>query len=375
MKKLLLCFVAVQCVLLFFCDTLLAVDSEKIGEYYFHPDFQSKANIQDEEIYRLGEENPEHFWANCAQDISWFAEWQTILRWEPPHAYWFEGGKLNACYNCLDRHLKDRGDQVALIWSGEFGDERVLTYRELYEEVCRFANALKKLGVQRGDRIAIYMPMIPEAIVSMLASARIGAVHSVVFGGTGSGSLREKIQDAEAKILITSDGGFRRGKLIPFKETADEIVDACETLKKVIVVKHARNECHFNPSLDVSYQELVSQESSDCPPEWMDAEDLLFILYTSGTTGKAKGIMHTTGGYMVGVHNTFKWVFDLKPKDVYFCTADVGWITGHSYIVYGPMSNGVTQIIYEGAPDYSDRSRLWRLIEKHHATIFYTAPL
>ncbi len=343
------------------------------GEYYTHPSFQEKANIRDNSLYEHSHKDFLDFWNSCAQEISWFCPWSTVLSWDPPYARWFEEGELNACYNCLDRHL-ERGNKVALICCNENGQTKQVTYAELYDEVCRLANALKSLGIKKGDRVAIYMPMVSEAVASMLACARIGAVHSVVFGGIGSGSLKEKIVDAEAKVLITSDGSYRKGKLICYKQIADEILPECLSIKNVIVLKNADNPIPLKSNRDRWYHELVSNASPSCPCEPMKSEDLLFILYTSGTTGKAKGILHTTGGYMVGVHNTFKWVFDIKPNDIYWCTADVGWITGHSYVVYGPMSNGVTQIIYDGSPDFPSRDRLWKIVEEQKATIFYTAP-
>jgi len=344
------------------------------GGFYTHPSFQRQANIQNDDLYKASQADPVAFWAECAQELDWFKKWETVLKWNPPDARWFEGGVLNACYNCLDRHLETKGDRIAFFWCSETGEEKAVTYADLHGDVCALANGLKSLGVVKGDRVAIYMPMIPEAAASMLACARIGAVHSVVFGGIGAGALKEKIKDADAKLLITADGGYRRGKIVPYKQTADEILDDCSSLEHVIVIKRVGNQVSLRPTRDIWFHELVENLPSYCPCEPMEAEDLLFILYTSGTTGKAKGIIHTTGGYMVGVHNTFKWVFDRKPEDIYFCTADIGWITGHSYVVYGPMSNGVTQIIYEGAPDFPEKDQFWKIVEKYRATIFYTAP-
>jgi acetyl-CoA synthetase len=293
-----------------------------------------------------------------------------VLEWEPPFARWFIGGKLNVAYNCLDRHLDGwRGNKAALIWEGEPGDRRVYTYRQLHREVCQFANALKKLGVEKGDRVAIYLPMIPEAAIAMLACARIGAPHSVVFG-----------EDAGAKVLITADGGYRRGQVIPLKRTADEAIEGLNLVESVVIVRRrAGGEgdeafMHFREGRDHWYHRLIQDASADCPAEEMDSEDLLYILYTSGTTGKPKGIVHTTGGYLTQVLATTSWVFDLKDEDVYWCTADVGWVTGHSYIVYGPLAAGATQVMYEGAPDWPDKGRFWELCEKYGVSVFYTAP-
>jgi acetyl-CoA synthetase len=304
-----------------------------------------------------------------------------VLEWEPPFARWFIGGKLNVAYNCLDRHLDGwRANKAALIWEGEPGDRRVYTYRQLHREVCQFANALKKLGVEKGDRVAIYLPMIPEAAIAMLACARIGAPHSVVFGGFSAKSLRDRIEDAGAKVLITADGGYRRGQVIPLKRTADEAIEGLNLVESVVIVRRrAGGEgdeafMHFREGRDHWYHRLIQDASADCPAEEMDSEDLLYILYTSGTTGRPKGIVHTTGGYLTQVLATTSWVFDLKDEDVYWCTADVGWVTGHSYIVYGPLAAGATQVMYEGAPDWPDKGRFWELCEKYGVSVFYTAP-
>lgn len=340
--------------------------------------FRATANAADPSIYDQAARDPEAFWAGFANELHWFEPWNQVLDWNPPYAKWFIGGKLNASFNCLDRHLSGpRRDKAALVWEGEPGDERVFTYAELHREVSKFANALKRLGVKRGDRVAIYLPMIPEAATAMLACARIGAAHSVVFGGFSSESLRDRIVDAEAKVLITSDGGFRRGKVVALKENADGAIAECPTIEKVVVVKRGgglQTPCAMKDGRDVWYHDVVEKESDDCPAEPMDSEDLLYILYTSGTTGKPKGIVHTTGGYLTHVYATTKLVFDLKEADCYWCTADVGWVTGHSYIVYGPLANGATVVMYEGAPDWPDRGRFWQMIEKYGVTIFYTAP-
>jgi len=341
-------------------------------------EFRSRAHVSDPGIYGRAEADPEAFWAELAKELEWFAPWERVLEWKPPYAKWFVGGKLNVSSNCLDRHLKSvRRNKAALIWEGEPGDERVYTYWDLHREVCKFANCLKGLGVKRGDRVAIYLPMIPEAAIAMLACARIGAAHSVVFGGFSSESLRDRINDAEARVLVTADGGFRRGKIVPLKESADTALAETPSIEKVVVVRRGGGldaPIRMHEGRDLWYHDLMAEASADCPPEQMDAEDLLYILYTSGTTGKPKGVVHTTGGYLTHVYATTKYVFDLKDEDVYWCTADVGWVTGHSYIVYGPLAAGATVVMYEGAPDWPDRGRMWKLIEKYGVTIFYTAP-
>ncbi|MEX2610778.1 MAG: acetate--CoA ligase [Gemmatimonadota bacterium] len=342
------------------------------------PAFAAAAHVSDDAVYTRAAADPEGWWAEWAAKLHWFEPWREVLRWEPPHAEWFVGGKLNAAYNCLDRHLEGpRRDAPAIIWEGEPGDTRTLTYAELHEEVSRFANALKGLGVEKGDRVGIYLPMIPEAAVAMLACARIGAAHSVVFGGFSAESLRDRLVDASAKLLITADGGFRRGRAMGLKDAADEAVAGSPTVEHVVVVQRGAGldvDVTMREGRDHWYHELVDAASADCPAEVMDAEDLLFILYTSGTTGKPKGVVHTTGGYMTHVYATTKLVFDLQDTDVYWCTADVGWVTGHSYIVYGPLANGATALMYEGAPDHPDRGRFWELVEKYGVTILYTAP-
>jgi acetyl-CoA synthetase len=315
----------------------------------------------------------EAFWAKQAECLDWFQPWTQVLEWKSPYAKWFLGGKLNACYNCVDRHMKTPvRTKTAILWEGERGEERKLTYEDLYDQVNRFGNVLKSFGVQKGDRVAIYMPLVPEAVVAMLACARIGAIHTVVFAGFSADALKDRMLDAEAKLLITADGGFRKGKVVPLKETADQAIVPC--VKNVIVFKHTDQPVPMQNQRDHWYHELMSQAAPECPPEEMDAEDQLFILYTSGTTGKPKGIVHSTGGYLLGATMTMALVFDLKPTDVYWCTADVGWITGHSYVAYGPLSNGATQLMYEGAPDFPEQDRFWKLIEKYGVTILYTAP-
>lgn len=333
------------------------------------------ANMDMNSLYEEAKRDNEGFWNKQADCLDWFHRWEKVLEWNPPYAQWFIGGKLNPCYNCLDRHLNtDNKDKTAILWEGERGETIALTYTELYESVNRFSNVLKAQGIKKGDCVAIYMPMIPEAVIAMLSCARIGAVHTVVFGGFSAEALKDRIIDADAKMVITADGGFRRGSIIPLKEAVDSALKDCPSVKNVIVVKHAIQPINMLEGRDLWYAPLMEQASDICAPEIMDAEDRLFILYTSGTTGKPKGIVHTCGGYMVGTTLTTKWVFDVKSSDVYWCTADIGWITGHSYVVYGPLSNGMTQFIYEGAPDWPQRDRFWSLINKYGVTILYTAP-
>ncbi|MBI5837716.1 MAG: acetate--CoA ligase [Candidatus Eisenbacteria bacterium] len=336
--------------------------------------FVDQANVRDESMYAEAEKDPEAFWAKCAAELDWIRPWERVLAWEPPHARWFLGGKLNVSSNCVDRHLATRRNKAAIIWEGEPGEERVLTYHDLHRQVCKAANMLRHLGVGRGDRVTIYMPMVPEIVVAMLACARIGAVHSVVFGGFSAEALRDRINDQQARLVITADGGYRRGNMLPLKRTVDEALKECPCVQHVILYKRGDFPIHVQEGRDHWWHRLMADMSGECPPEPMDSEDLLYVLYTSGTTGKPKGIVHTTGGYLTGVNATTRWVFDLKENDRYWCTADVGWVTGHSYVVYGPLSNGATVFIYEGAPDWPAQDRFWALIEKYGINIFYTAP-
>ncbi len=329
-------------------------------------------------LYDRAAADPTAFWAELAEtELDWFQKWDTTLDWQPPVAKWFVGGKMNLSYNCLDRHLTTwRKNKAALIWEGEPGDSRTLTYAQLHREVCQFANVLKSLGAKKGDIIGIYMPMIPEAAIAMLACARIGAAHNVVFGGFSAEALRDRLNDAKAKLVITADGGFRKDTAVPLKVQVDRAIEhnAAPTVENVLVVKRTGQDVHMEPGRDHWWHDLQQTASADCPAEPMDSEDLLFILYTSGSTGKPKGVVHTTAGYNLYTHMTFKWTFDIKDTDVYWCTADVGWITGHSYIVYGPLSNGATTLMYEGAPRSSNPGCFWDVIEKYGVTIFYTAP-
>jgi acetyl-CoA synthetase len=342
-------------------------------------EWQTHARVNDPDIYARAAADPEAFWSSLAVALDWMRPWTQVLDWKPPHARWFVDGQLNASANCLDRHVRTaHRNKAALVWEGEPGDRRTLTYFDLYRDVCRFANVLKSLGVAKGDRVAIYLPVIPEAVIAMLACARIGAVHNVVFGGFSAEALRDRINDAEATVLVTADGGYRRGQVVQLKQMADQALTETPSIRHVVVVQRRAGEStapiHFSEGRDHLYHRLMQDASAACPPEPMDAEDMLFVLYTSGTTGKPKGIVHTTGGYLVGAYATTRWVFDLRDDDVYWCTADVGWITGHTYVVYGPLSNGATVVLYEGAPDWPERDRFWRIIEEHGVTILYTAP-
>jgi acetyl-CoA synthetase len=329
-----------------------------------------------ESLYKRGRENPEGFWADqAARKLHWFKKWDTILEWKPPHAKWFVGGTTNVSYNCLDRHLKGpRKNKAALIWEGEPGDSRILTYHQLHRETCKFANVLKKLGVRKGDLVTIYMPMIPEAAIAMLACARIGATHSVVFGGFSSEAVADRNNDAKSKLIITADGGWRRGKVVPLKANVDAALAKSPTVEKCIVVNRCNQAVDMKAGRDVWWHELMNDASPDCTAEELDSEHPLFVLYTSGSTGKPKGIQHSTAGFLLGAALTHEWVFDIKDEDVYWCTADVGWVTGHTYIVYGPLANGATVVMYEGAPDYPKQDRFWAIIEKYGVNVFYTAP-
>jgi acetyl-CoA synthetase len=337
---------------------------------------KARALVTDASIYDEANTDREGFWARQAAELDWFEDWDTILDWEPPYAKWFVGGKLNVAHNCLDRHVAaGHGDQVAYHWEGEPGDTRTLTYADLLDEVQRAANALKALGVGKGDRVAVYLPMIPELPITMLACARIGAVHSVVFGGFSAAALRDRINDSECKVLVTADGGHRRGSVAPLKPAADEAVADTSSIEKVLVVRRGQNDVEMTDGRDVWWHELVDAQDADCPAEPMDSEDLLYLLYTSGTTGKPKGIMHTTGGYLTQVAYTHRYVFDLQPdEDVYWCAADIGWVTGHSYIVYGPLANRATSVMYEGVPNFPAEDRFWSIIERYGVTQLYTAP-
>jgi acetyl-CoA synthetase len=320
--------------------------------------------------------DPEKFWARFAEsELHWFKKWDEVLKWTPPHAEWFTGGEINISYNCLDRHLTTwRRNKAALIWEGEPGDTRTLTYQQLHTEVCRFSNVLKKIGVTRGDRVALYMPLIPELAISMLACARIGATHSVVFGGFSSTALIDRINDAQCKVVVTADGGWRRGKEVKLKPAVDEALKETPSVESCIVVKRTGSDIHMEAGRDHWWHELIATVNADCPAEELDSEHPLFILYTSGTTGKPKGILHTTAGYLLQAHLTTKWIFDLKDEDIYWCTADIGWVTGHSYVVYGPLSNGATSLMYEGAPNWPEPDRFWDIIERCRVNILYTAP-
>ena len=345
------------------------------------PDFAERAIVSDPAVYEAGAQAPEAWWAEQASHLEWMEPWTEVMEWTPPHVRWFAGGKLNASVNCVDRHVRGpRRNKAALIFEGEPGDRRTLTYWDLYVEVNKFANVLKRLGVRRGDRVGIYMPLIPEVAIAMLACARIGAIHSVVFGGFSPESLRDRMNDAQAKVVITADGGYRRGAVIPLKRNTDKALEGAPSVEHVVVVMRRPGAggdeafASMREGRDHWWHRLIADAPAYCEPEEMDAEDVLYILYTSGTTGKPKGIVHTTGGYLTGVAATTKLVFDLRDDDVFWCTADVGWVTGHSYLVYGPLANGATCLMYEGAPDWPEKDRFWDLCERHGVTILYTAP-
>ena len=360
------------------------------------PEFSRHAHVKSREeyerLYRESIDQPEQFWGRMAGQIHWFKKWEKVLEWKSPYARWFVGGKLNASYACLDAQIeRGLGDKAAILWEGEpesgrpgsGGSVHRVSYRQLRDDVCRLANGLKKLGVKKGDRITIYMPMVPEAAVAMLACARLGAAHSVIFGGFSSQAIADRVEDAKSSLIITADGGFRRGHVVPLKKNVDDALQKTSVVKKVVVLQRVgapvdpnlpRAQVQWAEGRDVWWHELVQDQSTECPAEEMDAEDMLFVLYTSGSTGKPKGIIHTTGGYLTDVYLTTRYVFDLKPEDVYWCSADVGWITGHSYVVYGPLANGATTLMYEGAPNYPDFGRFWSMIERHQVSVFYTAP-
>jgi len=339
--------------------------------------FRERANAADPAIYESARKDLQSFWAEEAKRLDWFSPWQEILEWKAPWVKWFSGGKINVTYNCVDRHVQSaRRNKAAILWEGEPGDSRVFTYDMLSREVSRFANALRSLGVAKGDRVAIYMGMVPELAIAMLGCAKIGATHSVVFGGFSMEALRERINDAKAKVLVTADGAWRRGNVVTLKTAADEALKETPTIEKVVVVRRVGEAAAITmrPGRDLWWHELVAKVSDECPAEPMDSEDPLFILYTSGTTGKPKGVVHTTAGYLLGVSTTHRYIFDIKEDDVYWCTADLGWVTGHSYIVYGPLANGATTVMYEGTPDCPDRGRFWKIVDKYGVNILYTAP-
>ena len=350
---------------------------EELRTFEPPPGFANDAVVADEDVYAEAEKDLQGFWAKQAEDhVTWFRKWNKVLEWDPPFAKWFVGGELNISYNCLDRHVEAGfGDKVAFHWEGEPGDTRTITYKDLLDETCRVANSLKSMGVKKGDRVAIYLPMVPELPATMLACARIGAPHTVVFAGFSAESLSGRINDAEAKVLVTADGGWRRGEIVPLKNNADEALKSTPSITNVLLLQRTGHDIDLIEDRDVWYHDIVPRQSTDCEPEPLDAEHPLYILYTSGTTAKPKGILHTTGGYLVGVATTHHWIFDIKRnEDVYWCAADVGWVTGHSYIVYGPLCNGTTSIMYEGSPDFPTKQRWWQIIEKYKATILYTAP-
>ena len=313
------------------------------------------------------------FWGNQAKNLYWFSNWEKTLDWNPPFARWFAGGTINASYNTLDIHQQNKADKPAILWEGENGESRVLTYKEIWIQVQKFANALKSLGVEKGDRITIYLPMIPELPISMLACARIGATHTVIFSGFSATAIKDRIDDSKSKIVITADGGYRRGNIIKLKEVIDEATKDFDFVQNVIVIERTKNKINLS-SKDILWNKLINNVSDACIAEKLDSAHPLYILYTSGTTGKPKGVLHGTGGYLTHLYSTFKWAFDIKDSDVFFCTADIGWVTGHSYVVYGPLLHGATQVMYEGAPDFPDASRMWKIIQKYHVTIFYTTP-
>ncbi len=342
-------------------------------------EFAANAHVgslaQYEQLFARAKDDPEGFWAEQAESLAWFKRWDKVLDWNEPHARWFDGGRINASVNCLDRHLAGpRRNKAAIIWEGEPGDVRVLTYQMLHREVCKFANVLKAQGIKPGDRVTIYLPMVPEAAIAMLACARIGATHSVIFGGFSADAVADRNNDAGARLVITADGGWRRGKVVPLKQNVDQALAKSPTVEKCIVLNRCNQQVEMKAGRDYWWHELTAAAAADCPPEPLDSEHPLFILYTSGSTGKPKGVLHTTAGYLLGVSLTHKWVFDLREEDVYWCTADVGWVTGHSYIVYGPLCNGSTIVMYEGAPNHPREDRFWEILSKYRVTIFYTAP-
>ncbi|MGH2450781.1 MAG: acetate--CoA ligase [Candidatus Limnocylindria bacterium] len=358
-------------------DRGTALEALAFEERRFPPPaaFAAAANVRDPAVYQAAERDLEAFWAARAEDLRWSRRWDSVLEWAAPYAKWFGGGRLNVSENCLDRHVAaGRGDRVAYHWEGEPGDRRTVTYAELLAETQRCANALKALGVRAGDRVAIYMPMIPELPVAMLACARIGAPFTVVFGGFSAEALAGRINDSEAKVLVTADGGHRKGGIVPLKRNADEALARTSTIERVLVVRRTGEAVPWTEGRDVWWHDLVAGQPADCAPEQLDSEHMLYLLYTSGTTARPKGIVHTTGGYLVGVAATHRWIFDVKDDDVYWCAADIGWVTGHSYIVFGPLANGTTGVMYEGTPDFPDKDRWWSIVERYKITILYCAP-
>jgi acetyl-CoA synthetase len=342
-------------------------------------DFSAQAHIKSlaehEEIWQRARDDPEGFWAEQAKALHWFRRWDKVLVWNEPHAQWFVGGQINAAYNCLDRHLAGpRKDRPALLWEGEPGDSRVLTYQDLHREVCKLANALKGLSMKAGDRVTIYMPMVPEAVIAMLACARLGVPHSVIFGGFSADAVADRNNDARARLVITADGGWRRGKVVPLKQNVDAALARSPTVEKCIVLDRCHQKVDMKPGRDLWWHDLMAGASANCPAEPLDSEHPLYLLYTSGSTGKPKGVLHTTAGYLLGTALTHRWVFDWRDEDIYWCTADIGWVTGHSYTVYGPLANGATVVLYEGAPNHPKEDRFWSIIEKYKVSIFYTAP-
>ena len=358
-----------------------ALDSLLKENRVFKPqaEFSKQATIPSLEdykkLYELAQKNPDRFWTEQANQLEWAQTWDRLLEWDPPDAKWFVGGKLNVSYNCLDRHLKTKGSKIAILWEGEPGDQRALTYRELHQDVSRFANVLKNLGLKKGDRVILYMPMVPELVVAMLACARIGLLHSVIFGGFSSSAIEDRLHDSQAKLVITADGGWRRGKIVPLKDNVDLAIQKAPWVEHVIVLQRTGQNVNWNSQKDLCWKELMEKNgSTPAEPEKLDSEDPLFILYTSGTTGKPKGVVHTTAGYLVWAKTTSQWIFDLKENDIYWCTADIGWITGHTYVVYGILANGATTLMYEGAPDFPERGRFWEIIDKYKVSVFYTSP-
>jgi acetyl-CoA synthetase len=342
------------------------------------PEFAASAHVKSfqeyERLYSEAAADPEAHWARQAGELHWFEKWDTVLDWNLPHAKWFVGGKLNISHNCLDRHLDTRGEKTAFIWEGEPGEQRRLTYRELHREVCRFANVLKRVGVSTGDRVALYMPLVPELAIAMLACTRIGATHTVIFGGFSADAIRDRVNDCGCKVIVTADGGYRRGNEIKLKSIVDDAAENTPSVENIIVFRRTGSPVEMRSGRDHWWHDLIESADDSCVAEPLDSEHPLFILYTSGTTGKPKGILHTTGGYLTQAAYTTKFVFDLKDEDIYWCTADIGWVTGHSYVVYGPLANGATVFMYEGAPNFPDFDRFWDIIERHKVSIFYTAP-